>query len=736
MMAIKWRSLIAVAFTFWFFIQSNILIGSAIDTILVNGDNSVLNFNNRVKCFIDSAQDYDISNLGDEAFNKRFIKYCNGMPHGGGDIWAKFYVRTKGSKARAYILEVGGYKEIRVFYRKSNSSEYLSKVTGRHVAYPENELGNFHFRLNKVKVEMEPQTTYEFIIYYPNPGNELVALGFSLFSEDNWSYGIFKIDSKRNLLLGLFFGICFVLAIINFVYYFIHNDKTYLVYSIYIITLIYYMGSVYGMLDYTILIRFPKIYLPLENASLILSVICYLLFLKTFIATKIRYPFWNKIANYLIVALIVDMIISSWMFIISGMPQSAILIRNIVLLMILPFAAVFLIRIYPKANKVDHIFIAGSVVLVVTGIVSLAINIFSLYGDPDILFQVGIVIELVIFNIGLGVKSRNSEIEKLLAQEKLITQLEENERLQLSVNQDLERQVIKRTKEIQSQNDEMHHQKEELMSQRDTLEKQNRIVAQSMKELESIKSQLELIVEERTQQLQKANQELVQYNSQLEQYAFITAHNLRAPVARLKGLMYIFEKTSGVNQENNDVVKKIVSSAHEMDEVLSDINAILELKVKNDGKSHRVDIRGIIDKVRKILFENIHESNAEIVLKLDVHHIYANEPYLESIIYNLLSNAIKYRAEARKSKIDISTYKEDSKVILSISDNGIGIDLPKVGDKMFGLYQRFHNHAGGKGLGLYIVKTQVEALEGSIEIDSKVNEGTTFIITLPLTDAH
>ncbi|MCK5703647.1 MAG: HAMP domain-containing histidine kinase, partial [Cyclobacteriaceae bacterium] len=311
----------------------------------------------------------------------------------------------------------------------------------------------------------------------------------------------------------------------------------------------------------------------------------------------------------------------------------------------------------------------------------------------------------------------------------LIFQLHENESLQLSINQVLEQQVNERTREVQSQNEELFAQQKELLTHRDTLEERNRIIAQSMKELESVKSQLEVIVEERTHQLQKANLELIQHNNHLEQYAFITAQNLRAPVARLKGLMYILEKTSGVNEQNNQVVKKIVNSAHEMDEVLSDMNSILELKNKDIGQSYEVDIEVIIGKVKKILYDNLQESKAEIVLNLDVQNIHANEPYLESVIYNLVSNSIKYRSNKRTLRINISTYKDNSKVVLKISDNGVGIDLSKFEEKLFGLYQRFHDHVVGKGLGLYLVKTQVEALGGNIEIDSEVDKGTTFKIS-------
>jgi signal transduction histidine kinase len=96
---------------------------------------------------------------------------------------------------------------------------------------------------------------------------------------------------------------------------------------------------------------------------------------------------------------------------------------------------------------------------------------------------------------------------------------------------------------------------------------------------------------------------------------------------------------------------------------------------------------------------------------------------------NLLTNAIKYKSENRKLKITINANEVDDTVYLIFKDNGIGIDLERNRDKVFGLYQRFHNYPDSKGLGLYLVKSQVETMGGTISIESEVNKGTTFTLT-------
>ena len=95
------------------------------------------------------------------------------------------------------------------------------------------------------------------------------------------------------------------------------------------------------------------------------------------------------------------------------------------------------------------------------------------------------------------------------------------------------------------------------------------------------------------------------------------------------------------------------------------------------------------------------------------------------------SNGIKYRHPERQSKITLKSVKSDNALKILISDNGLGIDLDKFGTRLFELYQTFHGteRTDSKGVGLYITKTQIEALGGHIDVESKLDEGSTFTIT-------
>jgi signal transduction histidine kinase len=348
-----------------------------------------------------------------------------------------------------------------------------------------------------------------------------------------------------------------------------------------------------------------------------------------------------------------------------------------------------------------------------------------------IIFEAATVIELTIFSLGLGVKLRLNIQEKQAARLRLIDQLKENEGLQRSISHKLEAQVQERTAEIQTQNEELITQQEELEAQRDMLEDQNKVIADSMEELEQIRAELEKTVERRTLELKNANLELLQRNDQLEQYAYITAHNLRGPVARLKGLIFLFDKLEGTNKENRDVFGKIARSAHEMDDVLTDMNAILEVKTNAQGRTAFVKIGAALEKAREALQDKIIDARPQIKVELRVEEVYGNPAYMEGIFENLLDNSMKYRSAKRELQIGIISRKDKGQVVIEVKDNGIGIDMKRSAGKIFRLYQRFHEHGEGKGLGLYLVKTQVEAMGGSISIESEVDVGTTLQISLP-----
>ncbi|ABZ93567.1 Sensor histidine kinase of a two component response regulator [Leptospira biflexa serovar Patoc strain 'Patoc 1 (Ames)'] len=232
----------------------------------------------------------------------------------------------------------------------------------------------------------------------------------------------------------------------------------------------------------------------------------------------------------------------------------------------------------------------------------------------------------------------------------------------------------------------------------------------------------------------KLTNDFIQRNKDLEQFAYIVSHNLRAPVANIIGLARELNEDS-LEEENRKLFGKELSvTVSKLDDVIRDLNFILQVKREVFENKETIFFQ-------KLLFEiwNSLETLAEkenVTLQTDfseLEKIESTKTYLYSIFYNLLTNSIKYRRPGQPTLIQVSSKKKQDSLLLVFKDNGMGIDLEKKGDQLFGMYKRFHlNTSIGKGMGLFITKTQVEAIGGNISVKSNVNIGTEFVIELPL----
>jgi PAS domain S-box-containing protein len=224
--------------------------------------------------------------------------------------------------------------------------------------------------------------------------------------------------------------------------------------------------------------------------------------------------------------------------------------------------------------------------------------------------------------------------------------------------------------------------------------------------------------------------ELTQNNKDLKQFSYITSHNLRAPLSNLIGLLNLIEDIPVENEELEEILSGFTKSTHLLNETINDLVKVIIIKDNPSMQKEEVSLQEVFENVFSQLSFQIELHKPIIKLKFDkVPLLNTNKAYIESILLNLLTNSIKYKSENRKLKISITAEQIDQKAVLTFKDNGIGIDLERNRDKVFGLYQRFHNYPDSKGLGLYLVKSQVETMGGTISIDSEVNKGTTFTIT-------
>jgi PAS domain S-box-containing protein len=240
------------------------------------------------------------------------------------------------------------------------------------------------------------------------------------------------------------------------------------------------------------------------------------------------------------------------------------------------------------------------------------------------------------------------------------------------------------------------------------------------------------VSEEKIQEKEKEQliNELTQTNKDLKQFSYITSHNLRAPLSNLTGLLTLIEDITVEDEELREIIEGFNKSTHLLNDTVNDLTKVMIIKDNQSIQKETVSLKDIFENVfNQITFQiDTHKP----ILKLDFDNVPSlkiNKSYIESILLNLLTNSLKYKSDNRILKISIAAQQVNNMVTLIFKDNGIGIDLNRNKDKIFGLYQRFHNYPDSKGLGLYLVKSQVEAMGGTISIESEVGKGTTFTLT-------
>lgn len=235
---------------------------------------------------------------------------------------------------------------------------------------------------------------------------------------------------------------------------------------------------------------------------------------------------------------------------------------------------------------------------------------------------------------------------------------------------------------------------------------------------------------EREKEREQLISELTQNNKDLKQFSYITSHNLRAPLSNLTGLLNLIEDIPVENEELKEILNGFSKSTNQLNETINDLVKVIIIKDSPSIDKEQVVIGDVFENIFNQLSFLI--SAKKPIIKMDFEKaetIFANKSYFESILLNLMTNSLKYKDDVRKLKIEISSKSREKNTIITFKDNGIGIDLERNKDKIFGLYQRFHDYADSKGLGLYLVKSQVESMGGTISVESEVNKGTSFIIT-------
>lgn len=235
---------------------------------------------------------------------------------------------------------------------------------------------------------------------------------------------------------------------------------------------------------------------------------------------------------------------------------------------------------------------------------------------------------------------------------------------------------------------------------------------------------------QRNKKITTINKRLEIRNKQLEEFNYMVSHNLRAPITSMSLVVDLIKEAENTNELNN-LIPKLDQVTKSISEITEDIREYVTILNKSKVDVENLEIKPLIEMIKSEFSEVLLEE-IEFEVKYDFEawqNLHFSKFYFKSIIQNLMSNAIKYRQEGVKSYLLFETAWEENSKILYIKDNGRGINLDRYREDIFKLYKRFHRDVSGKGMGLFLVKSQLESMDAEITVKSVVNEGSTFKIS-------
>ena len=221
---------------------------------------------------------------------------------------------------------------------------------------------------------------------------------------------------------------------------------------------------------------------------------------------------------------------------------------------------------------------------------------------------------------------------------------------------------------------------------------------------------------------------VTEQNKRLLNFSYIVSHNLRSHTSNIESIITLIESAES-EEERDQMMQLLKSVSNSLDETMNHLNEVVNINTNMSLVIKPLNLKQYINSTKNTLSEQLFSTDTIIVTNIpDEVMINYNQAYLQSILYNLISNAIRYRNPETAPIITINWYKENNLDVIEISDNGIGIDLNKNGDKIFGMYKTFSDNEDSRGIGLYITKNQIEAMGGTITVESELKKGTTFKI--------
>ena len=217
-------------------------------------------------------------------------------------------------------------------------------------------------------------------------------------------------------------------------------------------------------------------------------------------------------------------------------------------------------------------------------------------------------------------------------------------------------------------------------------------------------------------------------NKKLLNFAHIVSHNLRSHSANFSMLLNFLESETD-EEEKVRIIGMLNDASNNLLDTLDNLNDVISINTHTNIEKQKINLYDKVINVNQNLISYLFNNKATIKNNIPSGFNVKSVPaYLDNILTNFITNSVRYKDPNRKPIITLSAVKKNNYSILTITDNGLGIDLEKHGKKLFGMYKTFHEHKDAKGIGLYITKNQIDAMNGKVEVTSKVGKGTEFKI--------
>lgn len=496
----------------------------------------------------------------------------------------------------------------------------------------------------------------------------------------------------RNLAFqSMFHGILWVLLAYSFILYSQTRDRTFLYYSIYLLSFSGFSAIIFNQVGLVVDLPNRPFFFVIFGQSIN---IFYFLFLKHFASISEISKKWNQLINQVVAALTVTGVVG---LLHTLLFEDSVLFVDVLtsvtaVLSFIMIVAIAILSMVKGSNVMKYVGL-GTLAMV-TGMVISSVYMLLFLDQTTVYGQVGVLIEALIFAMGLGYKMKLKQEESKFMQEQLISQLKQNEELQISMNYELERMVAESTEEVL-------YQKGEIEVKARLLEEQNA----SLNKASSFKDRLFAII----------------------------GHDLRNPIKSLKGILDMHTRGQLKQQELEIFISKVHKS---LNRVISLLDNVLMWALQQmdhiDYQPTRISIQSLVQDNIELLAPLAIEKQIDLVNQVDPKlEASADSEMIKLVIRNILSNAIKF--SNRGESIEIMGSDENETILLHVSDKGTGIP-PDSLDKLFDdvVYSTYGTaHEKGTGLGLSLCNEFIKKNNGFIYVESELGKGSTFTIELP-----